>query len=135
LARRRVVVTGLGIISPVGIGIPEAWGSIVAGKSGITRITRFDAAKFPSQIAGEVKGFEVAKWLAPKEARRFDTSKSFTSPAIRDGNPSVSNRVILVIPDTPATMFAHAAGTPRPTGETMPRPVTTTRRRDMVGRD
>ena len=73
MARRRVVVTGLGIISPVGIGIPEAWGSIVAGKSGITRITRFDAAKFPSQIAGEVKGFEVAKWLAPKEARRFDT--------------------------------------------------------------
>jgi 3-oxoacyl-[acyl-carrier-protein] synthase II len=73
LARRRVVVTGLGIISPVGIGIPEAWGSIVAGKSGITLITRFDAAKFPSQIAGEVKGFEVAKWLAPKEARRFDT--------------------------------------------------------------
>ncbi len=73
MARRRVVVTGLGIISPVGIGIPEAWGSIVAGKSGITLITRFDAAKFPSQIAGEVKGFEVAKWLAPKEARRFDT--------------------------------------------------------------
>ena len=73
MARRRVVVTGLGIISPVGIGIPEAWGSIVAGKSGITLITRFDAAKFPSQIAGEVKGFEVEKWLAPKEARRFDT--------------------------------------------------------------
>jgi 3-oxoacyl-[acyl-carrier-protein] synthase II len=73
LARRRVVVTGLGIISPVGIGLPEAWGNIVAGKSGITRITRFDAGMFPSQIAGEVKGFEVAKWLAPKEARRFDT--------------------------------------------------------------
>ena len=73
MARRRVVVTGLGIISPVGIGIPEAWGNIVAGKSGITRISRFDTATFPSQIAGEVKGFEVAKWLAPKEARRFDT--------------------------------------------------------------
>ena len=73
MARRRVVVTGLGIISPVGIGIPEAWGNIVAGKSGITRITRFDPAILPSQIAGEVKGFEVAKWLAPKEARRFDT--------------------------------------------------------------
>jgi 3-oxoacyl-[acyl-carrier-protein] synthase II len=73
LARRRVVVTGLGIISPVGIGIPEAWGNIVAGRSGITRISRFDPATFPSQIAGEVKGFEVAKWLAPKEARRFDT--------------------------------------------------------------
>lgn len=73
MARRRVVVTGLGIISPVGIGIPEAWGNIVAGKSGIARITRFDPAAFPTQIAGEVKGFEVAKWLAPKEARRFDT--------------------------------------------------------------
>ena len=73
MARRRVVVTGLGIISPVGIGIPEAWGNIVAGKSGITRISRFDPAAFPTQIAGEVKGFEVAKWLAPKEARRFDT--------------------------------------------------------------
>lgn len=73
MARRRVVVTGLGIISPVGIGISEAWGNILAGKSGITRITRFDTATFPTQIAGEVKGFEVAKWLSPKEARRFDT--------------------------------------------------------------
>lgn len=73
MARRRVVVTGLGIISPVGIGISEAWGSIVAGRSGITHITRFDTSTFPSRIAGEVKGFEVAKWLAPKEARRFDT--------------------------------------------------------------
>ena len=73
MARRRVVVTGLGIISPVGIGIAEAWGNIVAGKSGITAITRFDTATFPTRIAGEVKGFEVAKWLAPKEARRFDT--------------------------------------------------------------
>jgi 3-oxoacyl-[acyl-carrier-protein] synthase II len=73
LTRRRVVVTGLGIISPVGIGVPEAWGNVLAGKSGITRITRFDAANLPTQIAGEVKNFEVAKWLAPKEARRFDT--------------------------------------------------------------
>ncbi len=73
MARRRVVVTGLGIISPVGIGVSEAWSNIVAGKSGISRITRFDAGTFPTQIAGEVKGFDVAKWLSPKEARRFDT--------------------------------------------------------------
>ena len=73
MARRRVVVTGLGIISPVGIGVADAWANIVAGKSGITRITRFDASSFPTQIAGEVKGFDVAKWLSPKEARRFDT--------------------------------------------------------------
>jgi 3-oxoacyl-[acyl-carrier-protein] synthase II len=73
LARRRVVVTGLGIVSPVGIGSSEAWSSILAGKSGISRITRFDASSFSSQIAGEVNGFDVTKYLAAKEARRFDT--------------------------------------------------------------
>ncbi|MGZ8264266.1 MAG: beta-ketoacyl-ACP synthase II [Burkholderiales bacterium] len=73
MARRRVVITGLGIVAPVGVGIPEAWSSILAGKSGIGRITRFDPTPYPSQIAGEVKGFDVSKYLAPKEARRFDT--------------------------------------------------------------
>jgi 3-oxoacyl-[acyl-carrier-protein] synthase II len=73
LARRRVVITGLGIVAPVGVGVSEAWSNILAGKSGITRITRFDPAPFSSQIAGEVKGFEVSKYLAAKEARRFDT--------------------------------------------------------------
>jgi 3-oxoacyl-[acyl-carrier-protein] synthase II len=73
LARRRVVVTGLGIVSPVGIGSSEAWSSILAGKSGISRISRFDASSFSSQIAAEVKGFDVSKYLAAKEARRFDT--------------------------------------------------------------
>jgi 3-oxoacyl-[acyl-carrier-protein] synthase II len=73
LSRRRVVVTGLGIISPVGNGVPEAWKNIIAGTSGITRITRFDASPFSSQIAGEVKGFDPAQHLSAKEARRFDT--------------------------------------------------------------
>jgi 3-oxoacyl-[acyl-carrier-protein] synthase II len=73
LARRRVVVTGLGIIAPVGIGVAQSWTNIVAGKSGISRITRFDASAFSSQIAGEVRGFDVAQYLAPKEARRMDT--------------------------------------------------------------
>lgn len=73
MARRRVVVTGLGIVSPVGIGVPQAWSNILAGKSGIGRITRFDPSAYPSQIAGEVKEFDVAKYLPPKEARRFDT--------------------------------------------------------------
>ncbi|MEQ1773050.1 MAG: beta-ketoacyl-ACP synthase II [Burkholderiales bacterium] len=70
---RRVVVTGLGIVSPVGIGIVEAWGNITAGKSGIARITRFDPSTYASHIAGEVKNFDVSKWLNGKEARRFDT--------------------------------------------------------------
>ena len=73
MSRRRVVVTGLGIISPVGNGVAEAWKNILAGTSGITRITRFDASAFTSQIAGEVKGFDPAQVLSAKEARRFDT--------------------------------------------------------------
>jgi 3-oxoacyl-[acyl-carrier-protein] synthase II len=72
LARRRVVVTGLGIVSPVGNSVTEAWSNIVSGKSGITRITRFDASAFAVQIAGEVRGFDVSKYLSPKEARRMD---------------------------------------------------------------
>src|SRR5438045_395431 len=73
MEKRRVVVTGLGIVAPVGIGATEAWSNIVAGKSGITRITRFDPSGLGSQIAGEVKGFDVTRYLPPKEARRMDT--------------------------------------------------------------
>ena len=73
MSKRRVVVTGLGIVSPVGIGVQGAWSNIVAGKSGITGITRFDASAFASQVAGEVKGFDVTQYLSPKEARRMDT--------------------------------------------------------------
>jgi len=73
LTRRRVVVTGLGIISPVGNTLKEAWANILAGRSGITRITRFDASSFTSQIAGEVKGFDPTAYMSAKEVRRFDT--------------------------------------------------------------
>jgi 3-oxoacyl-[acyl-carrier-protein] synthase II len=70
--RRRVVVTGLGIISPVGNTIPQAWEAVLAGKSGITRVTRFDPSRLASQIAGEVKDFDVTQYLSAKEARRMD---------------------------------------------------------------
>jgi 3-oxoacyl-[acyl-carrier-protein] synthase II len=73
LSRRRVVVTGLGIVCPVGVGISETWQNIVAGKSGITRISRFDPSAYSAQIAGEVKGFDPTKYLSAKEVRRFDT--------------------------------------------------------------
>ena len=72
MSRRRVVVTGLGIVCPIGNAVAEAWSSVLAGKSGISRITRFDAAALSSQIAGEVKNFDVAAYLSPKEARRMD---------------------------------------------------------------
>jgi len=72
VTRRRVVVTGLGIICPLGNAVQEAWDNALAGKPGITRITRFDPARLASQIAGEVKGFDVAPYMSPKEARRMD---------------------------------------------------------------
>jgi len=72
LSRRRVVVTGLGIVCPIGNTVAEAWSSVLAGKSGIGRITHFDASPLSSQIAGEVKNFDVAAYLSPKEARRMD---------------------------------------------------------------
>ncbi len=73
MSRRRVVVTGLGIVSPVGNTVPEAWDNILAGRSGIAPITRFDASAFAARIAGEVKNFDVAAYLSAKEARRMDT--------------------------------------------------------------
>ena len=72
MARRRVVVTGLGAITPVGVGVAETWQNIVAGKSGIGRITRFDPSPFACQVAGEVNGFDVTQYLPPKDARRMD---------------------------------------------------------------
>ncbi len=69
---RRVVITGLGIISPVGNSVATAWDNIVNGRSGIAGITRFDASSLPVRIAGEVKNFDVASYLSPKEARRYD---------------------------------------------------------------
>lgn len=72
MSKRRVVITGLGIISPVGNTVEQAWSNILAGKSGISRISRFDASTFASQIAGEVHGFDVTQYISAKEARRMD---------------------------------------------------------------
>ena len=72
MSRRRVVVTGLGIVCPIGNTVAEAWSSVLAAKSGIGRITHFDAGLLSSRIAGEVRNFDVAAYLPPKEARRMD---------------------------------------------------------------
>jgi len=78
----------MGIVSPVGTGVSAAWESILAGRSGIARITRFDSSAFPVHIAGEVKDFDVGQYLPPKEARRYDTFVHFglvsTMEAIKD---------------------------------------------------
>ncbi len=69
---RRVVVTGLGVVCPVGIGVEESWANIVAGRSGIARVTRFDIDGYPSQIAGEVKDFHPEEFMSAKLVKRLD---------------------------------------------------------------
>jgi len=81
MSRRRVVVTGLGIVCPVGIGVEESWKALVAGKSGIAPITQYDASTYPTRIAGEVKGFEPEAFMERKEARRNDRFIQFALAA------------------------------------------------------
>ncbi|WP_394680960.1 beta-ketoacyl-ACP synthase II [uncultured Comamonas sp.] len=73
MSRRRVVVTGLGCISPVGNTVAEAWSNILAGQSGIDLITKFDTSDFSCKIAGEVKGFDLESYMSAKEARTMDS--------------------------------------------------------------
>ncbi|HSN18429.1 MAG TPA: beta-ketoacyl synthase N-terminal-like domain-containing protein, partial [Gammaproteobacteria bacterium] len=72
MSKRRVVVTGMGIISPVGNTVAEAWANIVAGKSGVGRITHFDVTNYPTKIAAEVKGFDPAQYITPKDIKKMD---------------------------------------------------------------
>ncbi|MBT8444536.1 MAG: beta-ketoacyl-ACP synthase II [Gammaproteobacteria bacterium] len=72
MTRRRVVVTGLGIISPVGNDLQTAWKAVVAGKSGIGPIEEFDASAFSTQFGGSIRGFDISEYMAPKDARKID---------------------------------------------------------------
>ena len=71
--RRRVVVTGLGCVSPLGNSVPESWAGALAGRSGIVAVTHFDASAFACRIAGEVKNLVISPCLSTKEARTMDT--------------------------------------------------------------
>jgi 3-oxoacyl-[acyl-carrier-protein] synthase II len=73
MSKRKVVVTGLGIVSPVGIGVAQSWANLLKGASGVGPITHFDASQLPTRIAAEVKGFNPGDWMTPKETRRSDT--------------------------------------------------------------
>ncbi|MBI2094458.1 MAG: beta-ketoacyl-ACP synthase II [Candidatus Omnitrophica bacterium] len=83
---KRVVVTGLGVITPVGNDVPSMWTSLLAGRSGIGPITRFDASQFNSRIAAEVKNFDVSQYLSPKEIKR---SERFVQLAIAASKQAV----------------------------------------------
>ena len=71
--RRRIAITGLGIVSPVGNSVETAWSNLVAGRSGIGPITKFDASTFSARIAGEVRDFDIGEYIPVKEARHMDT--------------------------------------------------------------
>jgi 3-oxoacyl-[acyl-carrier-protein] synthase II len=77
MSKRRILVTGLGLITPVGIGVKESWANIINGQSGIGKITKFDCSTYPSQVAGEVKNFDPLAFIPPKDARRMDTFIQF----------------------------------------------------------
>ena len=72
MSKRRVVVTGLGIVSPVGNDIASAWAAILASRSGIGPVARFDAANFPTHFGGEIRDLDLAPYITPKDARRMD---------------------------------------------------------------
>jgi 3-oxoacyl-[acyl-carrier-protein] synthase II len=99
LARRRVVVTGLGIVSPVGNSVEEAWQNILAGRSGIGSITKFDTTTFPVRFAGEVKNFDVTQYISAKDARRMGEFIHFGlaagMQAVRDAGLDKENSVDL----------------------------------------
>ncbi|MGH8110873.1 MAG: beta-ketoacyl-ACP synthase II [Rhodanobacteraceae bacterium] len=104
--KRHVVVTGLGIVSPVGNDVPTAWKNVVSGVSGIGPITQFDASAFPTRIAGEVRGFDPAAYIAPKDIKKMDT---FIHYAIGAGDEALKDSGI-EITEANATRIGIAVG-------------------------
>ena len=82
--RPRVVITGMGAITPLGLAVDEFWNGLISGRSGIGRITQFDASDFDCQVAGEVKGFDPANYIDPKEARRMARCTQFAIAAAKE---------------------------------------------------
>jgi beta-ketoacyl-acyl-carrier-protein synthase II len=113
--RARVVITGMGAISPLGLNVAEFWDGLLAGRSGITRITQFDASSLPCQIAGEVKGFDPKQYMDFKEARRMSRCAQLTIATAREAMASAgfSNGTGIVHfpdPERVAVVFGTAVG-------------------------
>ena len=96
MQKRRVVITGMGVIAPNGVGIDNFWDSLAHGRSGVRKITHFDASSYTSQMAGEVSGFDPLDYMDSKSARRMDRFAQFaaacTKMAIDDANLKISDR-------------------------------------------
>jgi len=94
--RRRVVITGLGAVTPLGIGVEKTWQGLTVGKSGITKITRFDASGYPCQIAGEVKDFTPGDYIDKKDIKKMDT---FIHYAVAASQEAVDDAGLKITPD------------------------------------
>ena len=103
---RRVVVTGVGLVSSLGIGTQANWDALRAGRTGITRITRFDASAFSTQIAGEVKGFDPLQYVEKKEVKKVDT---FIQYAIAASQFAVDDAALTITPDNAADVGVFIA--------------------------
>jgi 3-oxoacyl-[acyl-carrier-protein] synthase II len=104
---RRVIVTGMGAVTPVGLDIATTWDSLVNGRSGIARITRFDPSPYETQIAGELKGFDASAYMDKKDVRRTDR---FTQYAVAAASQALQDAKLEKAPDAERVGTAIATG-------------------------
>jgi beta-ketoacyl-acyl-carrier-protein synthase II len=109
-SRPRVVITGLGAITPLGLTVAELWDGLTAGRSGVTKITQFDASPLPCRIAGEVKGFDAGKYINIKEARRMSRSSQLVLATAQEAIASANLGGGLPNPERSAVVLGTAVG-------------------------
>ena len=109
-SRPRAVITGLGAITPLGLSVKDFWEGLVAGRSGVTRITQFDASALPCQIAGEVKGFEAKNYMDFKEARRLSRCSQFVLAAAKEAMADAGLNGSFADPERVGVVLGTAVG-------------------------
>ena len=110
LGRRRVVVTGVGAVTPVGLTAADTWQGLLVGRSGISLITRFDASVLPVRIAGEIRGFQPEAYMDRKEVRRTSRASHLVVAAVRMALADAQLPEPLPNPDRTGTIVGTGAG-------------------------
>lgn len=108
--RRRVAITGIGVVSPIGVGVEDFWRGLRACRSAVTRVTRFDPSEFRSQVAGEVAGFVPEHWIEPRRAKRLDRCSQFSLAAARLALTDAGLDLAGLDPDRIGAMMGTALG-------------------------